>query len=113
MTAFSVVLFVAGNVCGPRITASGRMPMRPLILSALFALALATPSMADDCYTWKKVVCHETVVCYENRCETYCKLCTVYDECGKPYTVRKTFIRTIRVPVEKTVAVVKYVKVYH
>ncbi len=87
--------------------------MRTFLLSTLFALALTSPSLASDCYTWKKVVCYETVVCYENQTETYCKLCTVYDECGKPYTVRKTFTRTVRVPVEKTVAVVKYVKVYN
>ena len=87
--------------------------MRPIILSALFALALATPSMADDCYTWKKVVRNETVVSYEYRDQTYSKLYTVYDECSKPYTIRKTFTRTIRVPVRKIVAVVKYVKVYY
>ncbi len=55
----------------------------------------------DDCYAchYRKVV---TYVCREI---PYTRCITLYDHCGEPYTVHKTFYKTIHVPV------VKYVKV--
>ncbi len=56
----------------------------------------------DDCHQhchYKKVV---TYVCHE---VPYTRCITLYDHCGEPYTVHKTFYKTVHTPV------VKYVKV--
>ena len=50
--------------------------------------------------------CHyEWVVCYETRQVPYTQCITLYDHCGYPYQVTKTFWRTIQVPVKKQVLV--------
>jgi hypothetical protein len=62
---------------------------------------------------YKKITCYVVKVKYEEREEAYTKCITRYDECGKPYVVKKTCYRTIEVPVKYVVPVVKYVKVCH
>ncbi|MBW3599682.1 MAG: hypothetical protein KY475_20730 [Planctomycetes bacterium] len=55
----------------------------------------------DDCYhdvQYRKVV---TYVCRE---VPYTRCITLYDHCGHPYTVHKTFYKTVHVPVVKYVA---------
>ncbi len=50
--------------------------------------------------------CHwEWVTVYERREVAYEKTITLYDHCGRPYEVTKTFFRTVRVPVQKHVRV--------
>lgn len=44
------------------------------------------------------------VVSYECRREPYTKCITLYDHCGRPYEITKTFYRTVHVPVKKFVA---------
>jgi len=77
---------------------------------------------------YKKVVCYKTVTDYRTvtdykvetryRSETvyktvtdyrierqaYVKCCTEYDDCGKPYTVKKTCYKDVRVPYQRQVA---------
>jgi hypothetical protein len=72
----------------------------------------AQASSYDCAPVYKKVVCYQTVTTYETRCEPY-KVCVVrYDHCGNAYSVTETRYREVKVPVQKQVAVVKYVKAY-
>lgn len=77
---------------------------------ALAALAPATPAAAT--VTYKVVLVYEWVTVYETRTEPYTRVVTLYDHCGKAYTVTKTYYRTIEVPVKKQVAVKKLVPCY-
>lgn len=89
--------------------------MTRTILAAVVALTLAnlggTAARACDTCTYKKVVCHETVVTYEPRTEAYTRQVTRYDPCGQPYTVTQVCYREVKVAVKKVVPVVKWVKV--
>lgn len=62
---------------------------------------------------YRLVTCYETVVTYETKCVPYTKAITLYDKCGKPYEVTKTFYREVQVPVKKIVAVTRKVPVYN
>lgn len=66
----------------------------------------------DGC-KYKKVISYETCIKYVEREEAYTKYVTLYDHCDKPYSVKKTFYRTVEVPVKVVKPVVKYVKVCH
>jgi hypothetical protein len=71
-----------------------------------------TPSPASEpCVVYKKVICYEERTTYVTKCEPYTKTVTLYDHCGCPYTVTKTFYREVQVAVTKTVPVVKWIKV--
>lgn len=82
-----------------------------------FAMVLAGTSTATagDChkttYYYKTVTCYEKVVCWEVKKEPYTKCVTIYDQCGKPVTVKVTCWREVKVPVEKIVPVTKKVLV--
>jgi hypothetical protein len=78
------------------------------MLAGLIALGLGAGTAQaggfhyDECYHhchYKKVV---TYVCKE---VPYTKCITLYDHCGHPYTVHKTFYKTVHVPVVKLVKV--------
>jgi hypothetical protein len=90
-----------------------------LLLSLALGATLLTSAgaaRANDatyCYTYKTVVCHEKLTTYETRYEPYTQKTVCYDECGRAYTVLKTYYREVRVPVTKVVAVTKRVKVYY
>ena len=66
---------------------------------------------ASDYAGYKKVVTYQTVTTYVLKPVPYEKAVTKYDYCGKPYTVIVICYKTVEVPVTKTIAVVKYVKV--
>lgn len=71
----------------------------------------AAVQASEPCYTYKLVTCYETVtewVCKEVPCT---KTVVKYDHCGKPYCVNVTYTKVIEVPVTKTIAVTKWVKV--
>ena len=60
---------------------------------------------------YKKVVTYKTVADYrivEKECVEWV---TKYDHCGKPYQVKKVYVKKIEVPYELQVAVVTWVKV--
>lgn len=83
-------------------------------VAAAVALALGTAGSASACdYVWKTVVEYKTVIKYETRTVPYTQVVTLYDHCGKPYQVEKTFYKEIQVPVETVVPVKKLVKVYY
>src|SRR5690606_9210939 len=81
--------------------------VQKLVFAGLIALGMGVGSAQagdfyyDDCHPchYQKVV---TYVCKEI---PYTRCITLYDHCGEPYTVHKTFYKTVHVPV------VKYVKV--
>jgi len=60
---------------------------------------------------FKKVITYKTVIDYKIETVHITKWVTEYDDCGKPYKVKKTFCKEIEVPCKKVVAVVKWVKV--
>lgn len=74
----------------------------------LGCLVMASPASAAS---YKQVTCYEKVVCYETRTVAYKKHVTRYDECGKPYTVCVTCYKSVKVPVEKVIAVTRRVLV--
>lgn len=84
------------------------------VLAAVVALGVGGAAKAGDYHHghgYKKVVCYETVTCYETRQECYEVCVTRYDHCGKPYHAYVTKHRDVQVPVTKQVAVTKWVKV--
>jgi len=90
--------------------------MKKLLFAATLCIAGLTGTSAatasEPCYTYKRVTCYETVtvwVCKEVPCT---KTVIKYDHCGKPYSVHVAYTKTIEVPVKKTIAVTKLVKVY-
>lgn len=91
--------------------------MKKLLLATILGIAgltaTSTATASEPCYTYKRVTCYETVtdwVCKEVPCV---KTVVKYDHCGKPYTVNVSYTKIVEVPVKKTVAVTKLVKVYH
>jgi len=85
------------------------------VMAAVVALTGATTAKASNyndyykpCY--KKVVCYETVTCWEARTESYTKYVTKYDHCGRPYTCEVVCYRDVKVPYKKVVPVVKWAK---
>ncbi len=88
-----------------------------ILVAAVATLALiggsaqASDPYCPPAYVIKKVTCYETVTCYATRCVTYKVCVTKYDHCGYPYHVYETRYREVEVPVQKQVAVTKYVKV--
>lgn len=91
--------------------------MRPIFtlfaaaVLGLAALAPATPAAAAT-VSYKVVLVYEWVTVYETRTEPYTRVVTLYDHCGKAYTVTKTYYRTVETPVKKQVAVKKLVPCY-
>ena len=85
--------------------------MRILIKLALgVALTTAMPALAQAAtYAW--TTCYETVTCYETRYVAQKFYVTKYDHCGKAYAECVTVNKIVKVPVNKVVAVRKYVKV--
>jgi hypothetical protein len=82
-----------------------------VLVGALGGAAAKASDYCAPCYAYKKVVCYETVICYKTYEEPY-EVCVVkYDHCGNPYKVYETHYRTVKVPYEKQVPYVKYVKV--
>jgi hypothetical protein len=61
-------------------------------------------------YSYKKVVTHETVTSFETRTEAY-QVVVKHNNYGCAYNAYETRYRYVDVPVYKTVAVTKYVKV--
>jgi hypothetical protein len=86
---------------------------RRLLTAAFASLALFAGAAAacEPTCTYKKVVRYETKVEWVTKVEAFTKEVTLYDHCGKPYTVEKVAFREVEVPVEKQVPVVKWVKV--
>lgn len=68
-------------------------------------------SASEDCCTYKKVVCEETITIEVIKEVSYTKEVVKYDYCGKPYTVCVTCYQEVKVPAKKTITVVKWVKV--
>jgi hypothetical protein len=73
--------------------------------------AMASDPYYTTSYVYKKVVSYETVTSYETRTEAYQVVVVKYDSYGCPYNTYETRYRYVQVPVYKTVAVTKYVKV--
>jgi len=73
-------------------------------------LAGAVRACEPNC-VMKKVTQIEWVTTWETRREPYQKNFTLYDDCGRPYTVERTCYRDVKVPVRKPVPVEKWIKV--
>jgi hypothetical protein len=84
-----------------------------MVAAAVVLGGFAPAARADECYTWEKVATYEYVTTYVCKQVPYTKTVCLYDHCGKPYHVEKTFYKTVKVPVTKKAPVVKYVKRYH
>jgi hypothetical protein len=97
--------------------------MKNLVLAGVAALALCaaftgTAKASDyyprqtEAYEYKKVVTYNTVIEYVVRTEKYVKYAKVYDDYSGCYkTVAKVCYRDVKVPVQRVVPVVNYVKV--
>jgi hypothetical protein len=90
--------------------------MKKLLIAAVIGIAgligTSAATASEHCYTYKRVTCYETVtvmVCKEVTCT---KTVVKYDHCGNPYCVSVPYTKIVEVPVTKTVAVTKWVKVY-
>ena len=77
---------------------------------ALFA-GSASVANASECCVWKQVAAYETVTDYVTKTVAYTRTVTLYDHCGKAYAATKVCYRDVVVPVQRTVAVTKWVKV--
>jgi hypothetical protein len=81
-------------------------------------MALAVPGRASDYAAGSydpgspgscRPACHyECITTYVPRTVSYTKVVTLYDHCGQPYDVSRTFYRTILVAVQKRVPVCTY-----
>src|SRR5271154_359926 len=79
--------------------------------AALPGSAQATDTYCPPGYVLKRIVACETVTCYETQHVPYVVCVTRYDHCGVAYTVNETRYRDVRVAVQKTVNVTRYVAV--
>ena len=71
--------------------------------------AAGTASACEPVY--QKVVCFQTVICYETKKVPYLRALTAYDHCGKPYPTYEVCYKEVKVAVTRKVPVVKYVLV--
>jgi hypothetical protein len=68
---------------------------------------------AEACYSWERVTTYECVTTYVCKQVPYTKTDCVYDHCGNPVYVRRTYYRTVETPVVRHVPATKWVKRYH
>jgi hypothetical protein len=73
--------------------------------------AMASDLYSPPGYVYKPVVVYVTVNSYETRSQAYQVSVVKYDSYGRPYYAYVTYYRTIQVPVQRVVAVTKYVVV--